>query len=330
MSGEKEGDNRNMIRYIIRRILSAIPVLVGITIIDYAMMSLAGNPLSMIASAKVSQAAVATKKAALGLDEPVYMQYIHWMKELLHGNLGYSLQSYEPVSKIIVSHVAPTLLLMGTSFLIGLIIALIFGIYAAVHKNQKRDHAIIAVSFFGISMPNFFFALILIFLFTIKLKILPSTGMSTIGGKNSVLDVVRHMIMPTIVLSFYVAGSNIRYVRSAMIEVMKKDYLVTAKAKGMGTKRILWIHTLKNASISILTVIGMQIPVLFGGAVIIEEIFGWPGLGLITMNAVLQRDYPLIMGICLLTAIIVLIANLLTDILYALLDPTIHYERRRS
>lgn len=319
-----------MIRYIIRRILSAIPVLLGITILDYAIMSLAGNPLSMIASAKVSSAAVEVKKAALGLNEPVYMQYIHWLKELLHGNMGYSLQSYEPVSKMIASHVFPTLLLMGSSFLIGFLIAIIFGVYAALHKNQKRDHAIIAVSFFGISMPNFFFALILIYIFTIRLKVLPSTGMSTLGGNKGVVDVMRHMIMPVLVLSFYVAGSNIRYVRSSVIEVMKKEYLLAAKAKGMGVRRILWVHTLKNASIPILTVLGMQIPVLFGGAVIIEEIFGWPGLGLITMNAILQRDYPVIMGICLMTAIVVLLANLVTDILYALVDPTIQYESRRN
>jgi len=314
-----------MLKYLIRRILSAIPVLFGITIIDYVIMSLAGNPLSMIQTAKVTKAAVEAKKAALGLDQPVYMQYLTWLKNLLHGNMGYSLQSYEPVSKIIGSHIAPTLLLMGVSLLIGFAIAIVFGVYAAVHKNEKTDYAIVTVSFLGISIPNFFLALILIYIFTIRLHILPSSGMTTQGTGANVSDTIVHMIMPVIVLSSYIAGSNIRYVRSSVLEILQKEYLITAKAKGIGQRKMILVHALKNALIPIITVLGMQIPVLFGGAVIVEQIFGWPGLGLITMNAILQRDYPVIMGVCLMTAIVVLAANLITDLIYALVDPTIQY-----
>lgn len=314
-----------MLKYIIKRILIAIPVLIGITMIDYAIMSLAGSPLEMLAGPRVSEEAIANKEILLGLDQPFYVQYMIWMKQLLQGNLGTSIKSYQSVASMIGSHIGPTLLLMGTSLIVGLSIAVPAGIFSAIHQYKKRDYAVVTLSFVGLSIPGFFLALMLIYLFTVQLGWLPSSGMTTLGTDGGFWDVVRHMIMPVTVLAVSVAGSNIRYVRSAMLEILQSDYLRTATAKGIGRKRVIHQHALHNALIPIITVIGMQIPTLFGGSIIVEKIFSWPGLGLMTMNSILGRDYPVIMGVCLLSAVVVLVGNLITDILYALVDPTISY-----
>ncbi len=265
------------------------------------------------------------KAQQLGLDQPVLVQYLSWLGQLFQGNLGYSYKSYQPVAEMIGSQMAPTLLLMGVSLVLGLLIAVPAGIYSAIHRYQKRDFAVVTASFFGSSIPGFFLALILIYVFNVRLGWLPSSGMFTPGTGGDFWDVVRHLIMPAVVLAVSVAGSNIRYIRSAMLEILEMDYLRTAKAKGIGRFLVINKHALRNALLPIVTVIGMQIPTLFGGAVIIEQIFSWPGLGLVTMNAITGRDYPVIMGVCLLSAVVVQVSNLLTDIVYALVDPTIKY-----
>ena len=312
-----------MYKYILKRILIAIPVLIGITIIDYAIMCMAGSPLEMLQGPRISEAAVETKKIALGLDKPFYIQYFVWLGQLLHGNMGYSIKSYQPVSEMIASHLGPTLLLMGVSLVVSLLMAVPAGIYSAIHQYEKGDYVVVTASFLGSSIPGFFLSLLLIYLFTVKLGWLPSGGMTTLGAGGGFADVARHMVMPVLVLAFSMAGSNIRYIRSAVLEILQQDYLRTARAKGIGHFRVINKHALRNALVPIVTVIGMEIPVLFGGAVIIEQVFSWPGLGLMTMSAITGRDYPVIMGVCLLSAVVVLVANLITDILYALVDPTI-------
>jgi peptide/nickel transport system permease protein len=308
-----------------KRILIAIPVLIGITIIDFLIMNLVGSPLEMLQGARVSQEALEVKKIALGLDQPIYIQYWVWLKQLLQGNLGYSIKNYQSVSQMIGTYIGPTLLLMTTSLIVSMLIAIPAGIYSAAHQYSKGDYTIVTLSFFSSSIPGFFLALILIYFFTIKLGWLPSSGMSTLGMDKSAIDVIKHMIMPVIVLATSMAGTNIRYVRSAILEILQQDYLRTAKAKGIGRFLVIYKHALRNALIPVVTVVGMHIPVLFGGAIIIEQVFSWPGLGLMTMSAIINRDYPVIMGVCLMSAIVVLAANLITDILYALVDPTIKY-----
>ena len=315
-----------MWKYIWKRILIAIPVLIGITIIDYGIMCLAGSPLEMLQGPRVSEAALEARAIAMGLDKPFYVQYFIWLKQLLQGNMGYSVKSYQPVLEMIKSHLGPTLLLMGVSLIVSLLIAIPAGIYSAVHQYSKGDYAVVTFSFLGSSVPSFFLALLLIYVFTVKLGVLPSSGMITLGTEGGFADVLKHMIMPVLVLAFSLAGSNIRYIRSAVLEILQQDYLRTARAKGIGRFKVLYKHALRNALVPIVTVIGMQIPMLFGGAVIIEQVFSWPGLGLMTMSAITARDYPVIMGVCLLSAIVVLAANLLTDIMYALVDPTITLE----
>lgn len=313
-------------KYILKRILIAIPVLIGITVIDYTIMCLAGSPLEMLQGPRVSEAAVEAKRIALGLDQPVLVQYFVWLGELLQGNMGYSMKSFQPVSAMIGSHIGPTLLLMGVSLLVSLLLAVPAGIYSAIRQYSKGDYAVVTASFLGSSVPGFFLSLLLIYLFTVKLGWLPSSGMTTLGTQGGAADVAKHMVMPVTVLAFSMAGSNIRYIRSAMLEILQQDYLRTARAKGIGRFLVINKHALRNALVPIITVIGMEIPMLFGGAVIIEQVFSWPGLGLMTMSAISNRDFPVIMGVCLLSAIVVLVANLVTDILYALVDPTIQLD----
>ncbi|MCH5254600.1 MAG: ABC transporter permease [Lachnospiraceae bacterium] len=313
-------------KYILKRILIAIPVLIGITIIDYGIMCLAGSPLAMLQGPRVSEGALEAKRIALGLDKPFYVQYFVWLGQLLRGNMGYSVKSYQSVSSLIGSHLGPTLLLMGVSLIISLLIAIPAGIYSAIHQYSKGDYTVVTLSFLGSSVPGFFLSLLLIYIFTIRLKLLPSSGMMTLGTDGGAGDVARHMVMPVIVLAASMAGSNIRYIRSAVLEILQQDYLRTARAKGIGRFKVIYKHALRNALVPIVTVIGMEIPVLFGGAIIIEQVFSWPGLGLMTMSAISNRDYPVIMGVCLLSAVVVLIGNLLTDILYALVDPTIQLQ----
>jgi len=315
-----------MWKYIIKRIFIAIPVLIGITIIDYALMSLAGSPLDMLQGAHVSEAAKAVKRAQLGLNQPAYLQYLTWLRQILSGHLGTSISNHTSVSGLIASHVGPTLLLMGVSLLISMMITLPAGIYSATHQYKKGDYVIVGLSFLGMSVPGFFLALILIFVFSVKLNILPSSGMTTLGEASSVGDIIRHMIMPVFVLVVSMTGNNLRYIRSAMLEILQQDYLRTARAKGIGHFLVIYKHALRNALIPVITVFGMEIPVLFGGAIIVEQVFSWPGLGLLTMTAIVSRDYPVIMGVSLISAVVVLLANLITDILYAIADPSIQYQ----
>lgn len=315
-----------MKKYIIKRLLIAIPTLIGITLIDYAIMCFAGSPLEMLQGARISQEAVAAKEAALGLDKPFYVQYFIWLGQVLKGNLGVSIKTYQPVSKMIMERLGPTLLLMGVSLAVSLLISIPAGIYSAVRQYSKGDYAVVTASFLSSSIPGFFLSLLLVYIFNIKLKLLPSSGMTTLGGSGGIGDLAAHMVMPVTVLALSMAGTNIRYIRSSMLEILQKDYLRTARAKGIGERLVIGRHALRNGLVPVVTVIGMQIPLLFGGAVIVEQLFSWPGLGLMTMSAILSRDYPVIMGVCLLAAVVVLAANLVTDILYAVVDPSIQYD----
>lgn len=314
-----------MTNYVLRRILVALPVLFGVTVINFIIMRMApGNPVDMLVNPKLPAAAVEAKKIELGLDAPAYVQYWHWLKNLvLHGDLGYSMITYEPVAHLIGSRMGPTLLLMGTALVLGLAIAIPLGVLSAARQYSKLDYAAVTGSFLGISVPNFFLGLGLIYLFSIQLKWLPSGGMKELGGGGGFGDVLLHLVLPFAVLTANVAGRNIRYVRSSMLEILGQDYLRTARAKGLREFLVVNRHAMRNALIPIVTVLGMEIPILFGGAVVIEQIFSWPGIGQLTLSSIMSRDYSTIMGLNLVAAVIVIAANLLTDIAYALVDPRI-------
>ncbi|MEE8837189.1 MAG: ABC transporter permease [Eubacteriales bacterium] len=312
-----------MAKYIIRRVLIALIVLFGITVIDFLIMSLLGNPIEILSGGpKVSDAMLARRAESMGLDQPVIVQYLNWLKAVMHGDFGYSYTDYQPVSNQIVSHLGPTLILTVSALVLSLIIAVAGGIYSAVHVHSKGDYAIVTLSFIGQSVPGFFLALLLIYIFAVRLGWVPASGMRELGTDTEGVSVA-HLILPCVTLAVSMAGRNIRYIRSAMLEILNRDYLRAAEARGIGKKRVIWKHALRNALIPILTVTGMEIPGLFGGSVIIEQVFSWPGIGLLTVNAVLTRDYPVIMAVCLLSAVVVLVANLLLDILYAVVDPTV-------
>jgi peptide/nickel transport system permease protein len=316
------------IKYFVKRILIAIPTFFGITILVYFLASLApGSPLdAFLADPRITEAELARKEIALGLDKPVIVQYYHWLVNLLHGDLGYSFTSQKAVIDLIGERIGATLLLAGCSILFSMLIALPLGVMAASKPKSKRDYASSFVSFFMMASPNFFVGLILIYFLSVKLKLLPSSGMYDSSGTKTIGMLLRHMILPCLVLSFQQIGNWFRQMRGSMLEVMTEEYIRTARAKGLGKWQVIRMYGLKNAFIPVLTVIGMSVPGLVGGAVVTEQLFGWQGLGTLMITAINGRDYPVIMGTTVVIALIVLGVNLLTDLAYGFLDPRISYQ----
>lgn len=316
-----------MLTYIIRRILIAIPILLGVTILNFLIINMApGSPIDMMVDPNLSPEILEAQKDALGLNDPLYVQYFNWLLNLLQGNLGYSLISFQPVSSIIMERIGPTLLLMLTALIVSLLIAIPLGIISAIKQNSAIDYLATGGAFLGISIPNFFLSLGLIYVFSLQLGILPSGGMSTIGKDGGVWDTTLHIILPALVLVAGIAGKKIRFVRSSVIETLGQDYLRTARAKGLKEMVVINKHALRNALIPIVTIIGLDIPVLFAGAVVTEQIFSWPGIGQLTITSIMSRDYTTLMGLNLVAAFIVLFANLMTDITYSIVDPRIKYK----
>ncbi|ANY67100.1 peptide permease [Paenibacillus sp. BIHB 4019] len=316
-----------MLAYIIRRLLIAVPVLLGVTIINFIVINLApGSPVEMMIDPNTPPADIEAKKEALGLNDPLYLQYIHWLVDVFKGNFGFSLTTYQPVAQMIGERIGPTVTLMGLSLIVGLAIAVPLGIISATRQNSKLDYLATGGSFLGISIPNFFLALGLIYVFSLELKLLPSGGMITLGGDGGFVDRLKHLILPVLVLGTGIAGKKIRYVRSSVIDILGQDYLRTARAKGVREFMVVNKHALRNALIPIVTVIGLEVPILLGGAVVTEQIFSWPGIGQLTMGSIMNRDYPTLMALNLLAAFMVLAANLLTDIIYSVADPRIKYK----
>jgi peptide/nickel transport system permease protein len=315
-----------MFQYIIRRILIAIPVLIGVTIFNFFIIKLApGNPVDMFVNPNMSAADIEAKKEALGLNDPLWEQYGRWVLNLLQGDFGFSFATYEPVMSNIADRIGPTLLLMGTALIIAYLIAIPVGIISATKQYSFIDYLTTTFSFFGISVPSFFLGLGGIYLFAIVFPILPSGGMTTLGSEGGFVDTFRHLILPALVLGTGIAGSMVRYVRSSMLEVLGQDYLRTARAKGLRDFIVNNKHALRNALIPIVTIIGLEIPLLIGGAVVTEQIFQWPGLGQLTIQSIGSRDYPVLMALNFIAAFTVLFSNLLTDIMYSVVDPRIKY-----
>jgi peptide/nickel transport system permease protein len=315
-----------MLTYIIRRILIAIPVLFGITIINFVIINLApGNPVDMYMSPDTPPELLELRKEQLGLNDPLFVQYFKWLGQLLSGNLGYSFSTNEAVGSIIGERLGQTMLLGFCALLLGLLIALPIGIMSAVKQNSKFDYLMTGLSFVGTSIPQFFLGLLCIYIFAVNLGWLPVGGTETLGGSSGIGDRILHIVLPAIALAVGIAGRKVRYIRASMLDVLKQDYLRTARAKGVKEFFVTNKHALRNALIPVITVVGMEIPLLFGGAVIVEQLFQWPGIGQLTIQSIMSRDYSTIMGLNLVTAVIVLSANLLTDIFYSVADPRIKY-----
>lgn len=312
-----------MKKHVFKRILEAIPMLLFISFISYILMNLApGDPAQGFRTPQMSEEQVAVIRASLGLDKPVFIRYFYWLKSTLSGNLGYSLITHQPVAKEILSRLPATLGLMGASMVLSILISIPLGMYTALNKNKFIDNFVSTLSYIGISIPSFWFSMILITIFALKLRLLPSVGMRTIGV-NSFLDVLKHGILPTVVLSFPNSAVLTRYVRSATIGELQEDYIVTAMAKGLSKRGILFKHVMKNSLIPIITILGMSLPSLVSGAFITETVFGWPGMGRLGINSIFSMDYPVIMAITMMTSIMVILGNLISDLLYIVVDPRI-------
>lgn len=313
-------------RYLIQRVLGAIPLLIGVSLIIFAILHLApGDPLSVYAeNPAVTQEALDNIRESFGLDRPLPEQYVRWFTSFIRGEWGYSMRTNNPAFSDALSRLPATALLSGSAFLIALVIALPLGIVSAVKRYSWIDHTATFFSFLGISTPVFWLGLMAQLVFAVELRWLPSAGMMTVGD-GSLSDQLRHLILPASVLSLaFVAGWS-RYVRSSMIEVLDLDYVRTARAKGLREWAVINRHALKNALIPVVTVVALDFAVLFSGAVITETIFAWPGLGRLFVESMTGRDYPVLLGLLMFGSFGLILINLVTDLLYASLDPRVRY-----
>lgn len=317
-------------KYTRKRLLQAIPVIFGITILTFFIMKLApGGPLTGMISPRTSAESLQRAREALGLNEPIIVQYWNWLRELVQGNFGYSTYNGQAVLAQILERLPATLLLTVTAFVVSFVVGIPLGVYSATHKYSKGDYGLTVFSFVGISVPSFFFGMGLIYLFALKLNWLPTSGFgsSTFHGTGIalVLHKLKYLIMPALVMSLSNIATVTRFARSSMIETLSQDYIRTARAKGLSEKIVIYRHALKNSLIPVITIFGQSIPNLFGGAYITEKVFGWPGMGLLGVEAINNRDYQILMGLTLFTAVLVLLGNLLADIMYSFVDPRIRY-----
>lgn len=317
-----------MATYIIRRLLISIPVLLGITIIVFALFAfIPGDPVSYYINPEVGSnpAQVALIRQQLGLDQPLPIRYARWLAQTLSGDLGYRTKNGDSVAASIWLRLQATLLLAGAALLIGVSVGIALGVFTALRQYSPWDYALSGLSFIGVSMPAFILGIFGLYLFSLQIPLFPAGGMMTIGQPSSVWDTLYHLTLPAVLLSLGYIAVFMRQTRFSMLEVLHQDYVRTARAKGLKEARVINLHTLKNALLPVVTAIGLNTPSLFVGTVFIETIFSWPGMGTLYLDAVQSRDFPLIMGLNLVTAAMVLLVNLATDIAYAFVDPRIHY-----
>lgn len=313
-----------MAKYILKRILQAIPLIIIISILCFVLIQLAPyNAVDTMITPKMSEETVNLIKAKYGFDKPVYIQYLLWIKGILEGNFGYSIITHESIVNDLLARIPATIILVLPSYIIALIISIILGLVAGSNKNKLVDKIVDGFSSIGIAIPSFWFAMILIFIFGYKLDIFPMIGMNTIGKEGSIGDFLLHFVMPSTVLVVAFLPDLIRYVRSSTITQISEDYVMVQKAFGASKSEILFKHVCKNILLPIVTKIGMALPMLITGAMITETVFGWPGVGPYFVNAVKALDYPIIMDILLLSSSLVILGNLLSDILYCVIDPRI-------
>lgn len=319
-----------MIRYIIRRLLISIPVFLGITVIAFA--ALAASPGDPIYAAvdpealqRMTPEAVQVLRHQYGLDQPAPIRYVKWLRQLARGDLGYSISTRRSINAELSLRLGATLELMSVALALGILIGVPLGMVSATKQYSRLDYSLTVWSFGMIAMPPFFLGLILIYVFGVHFRWLPTSGRSTLGEPTSFADSAKHIIMPATVLGFGFAAPIMRYVRSSMLDVLRQDYLVTARAKGLAEVSVLLRHAGRNALLPIVTVLGLYLPELVAGAVITEQVFQWPGMGQMAVKAATSRDPSLMQGVVLVVGVAVLLSNLLIDILYTLFDPRVRY-----
>jgi peptide/nickel transport system permease protein len=319
-----------MRQFILKRLGQSVLLLFLISLLVFGILQLVpGGPLDQLAfsNPRITPEQFHNLEKLLGLDRPAHERYFTWLLGVLHGDLGSSWSVYygRPVLSTIVGRLPLTLELMVISTIIALLIAIPVGILAAVRQYSRLDYAVTALSYFGISMPVFWFGLMMIVLFAVELRWLPTSGVQTPITGGDPVDLLRHLVLPVTVLSIFNVAQFSRYIRSSMLEVLKQDYIRTARAKGLIERFVILKHGLRNGMIPLITLLGLELPVLFSGAVITETIFSWPGMGRLFYDAIVQTDWPLVQGILLFSAFLVLIGNLFADVMYAVVDPRIRY-----
>jgi peptide/nickel transport system permease protein len=311
-------------RFIVRRLLQAIPLLIGISIIVFLMIYLApGDAADFAINQRANEQQVQQYRHYLGLDLPWYRQYLRIVGNWAHGNLGSSIIQRRPVSTIILERLPRTIELVGLSTIFSLLLAIPIGVVSAVRQYQAVDHVVTVASFVGIALPTFWLGIMLILLFSVTLHWFPTGGTQTIGEPFSIIDHLRHLVLPVAVLTIVQTAGWSRYMRSSMLEVLRQDYVRTAHAKGIPNNGVLFRHAFRNAVMPIITLLGLSVPALVGGAIITEQIFSWNGLGQLTVTAASQRDTPVVLALVMFSAIAIVVGNILADIMYRVVDPRI-------
>lgn len=314
--------------YLLRRLLEMVPLLAGISLVVFvALSSIPGGPLTAYRSnPNVRGEDLARLSAQMGLDQPVVARYGRWLSRFVRGDWGYSIITQRPVLTMIGERLVNTLYLMAAALIITVIVAVPLGIYAAIRQYSSFDYAATGVAFMVYSIPDFWLGLLFILLFAVQLRWLPAGGMYTLGADFSIADRARYLILPTLTLALPSIGFYTRYLRAGVLEVKHQDYVRTAWAKGLNEPRVLFRHVLKNALIPFVTVLAIHLPQVFTGAIVVETIFGWPGMGRLYWQSALNFDYPVLMGVMTISAGLVLLANLTADLAYGVIDPRIRYD----
>ncbi|WP_257352018.1 ABC transporter permease [Pseudalkalibacillus decolorationis] len=316
-----------MLSYIIRRSLMAIPLLFGITIISFGIIHLApGDPTALLMDPNIKPEDKVAFMEKYGLNDPMHIQYLKWVGNMLQGDFGQSLiRTGTDVSYLIVERLPNTLFLMLVSTLLAVLISIPFGIISARKPYTLTDYSVTFTSFIGLATPNFWLGLVLIMFLSVQLGWFPTGGIATLNEPFSLWDRIHHLVLPAFVLATADMAGLTRYTRTSMLDVLKQDYIRTARAKGFKERRVVYKHGLRNGLIPVITIFGLMLPSFFAGTVIVEKIFNWPGIGLLFVDAAFQRDYPVIMAVTVIAAVLTVIGNLIADILYAVFDPRIEY-----
>lgn len=315
-----------MTQYIIRRLVHSVIIVWGCaTLVFFLMRAIPGDPIIQMLGPEYTPEAADALRRKLGLDEPVLIQYVRWMGDILRGDLGSSITGAESVRSAILSGLPKTMSIAALSFVIATTIAVPAGVLAALKRNSFADFAVSLFAFLGVSMPSFWFGIILILVFAVNLGWLPSLGYASIS-EDGVLEWFKHLILPSLAIGAGYAAILMRFVRAGLLEAMGSDYIRTARAKGLAEKRVVVGHGLRNSLIPVVTVAGIQVALLLSGTVVIETVFAIRGIGRLLVGAIFDKDYPMVQGAILVVAVIFVFANLLVDILYTLIDPRIKYD----
>lgn len=313
-------------RYILRRLLQTIPILFGVSVIIFIIVhSTPGTPYSYLFGPRTDPKMKERLMQEMGFRDPLPVQYLRWLKTTMSGNLGVSIRTGQPVTQLIGDAIPNTLRLSITSFVLSLLIAVPIGVLSATKQYSLMDYGVTTFAFMGISLPSFFAALLAIYFFAVKWPIFPMNGVTTPGQPYNFWDMIHHLILPAVCLAVRDIAGYSRFTRSSMLEVMRQDYVRTARSKGLAERVVVYKHALRNGMIPVITLLGFSLPGLFGGAIIMESVFTFPGMGNLSIVAVNNREYGILMAVNMFFAILVILGNLVADVLYAVVDPRIRY-----